>query len=76
MIAPKLPRQDLSTRHSEKGQTLIEFVLLLIVVMVLSSIMITGFRSGVKGFWKGAALILCNHGKTITTNCNDIINED
>lgn len=72
MIAPKVPRQDLSTRRYEKGQTFIEFILLLLVVMALSSVMITGFRSGVKGFWKGAAMILCNHGKTFTTNCDVI----
>lgn len=82
MVAPKVPRQDLSTLSNQKGQTLIEFVLLLLVVMVLSTVMMTGFRNGVKGFrngvkgfWKGAAIILCNHGKTITTNC-DVINED
>lgn len=75
MVAPKVPRQDLSTLSNQKGQTLIEFVLLLLVVMVLSTVLMTGFRNGVKGFWKGAAIILCNHGKTITTNC-DVINED
>tara|TARA_R110002049_G_scaffold307838_1_gene509828 strand:+ start:368 stop:610 length:243 start_codon:yes stop_codon:yes gene_type:complete len=77
MIASKVARQDsqkLSTRLGEAGQTLIEFVLLLLVVMVLSTVMITGFRGGVKGFWKGAALILCNHGNTIKTqtNCGNI----
>tara|TARA_R110000868_G_scaffold100128_5_gene275423 strand:+ start:21173 stop:21454 length:282 start_codon:yes stop_codon:yes gene_type:complete len=63
-----------STLRDQKGQSLIEFMLLLLVVMTISMVLITGIRRGVSGYWKGAALILCNHAQTSTSNCSVIEN--
>lgn len=42
------------------GQTVLEFVLLMAVIMTLSLTFLFGFRSGVKTFWTAAAKIVAH----------------
>lgn len=64
-----------STPRGQDGQSFIEFMLLLLVVMILSAVLITGFRRGVKGFWRGAGVILCNHAQTDGANNCSVIDD-
>ncbi len=61
-----------STRQGEAGQSFFEFILLLLIVIMISAIFMGGLRSGIKGYWRGAAFILCNHGKTTSFDCSPL----
>lgn len=60
-----------STLANQRGQTFFEFILLLLIVVAISTVMFRGFRSGIKGYWQGAIMLLCTHGQTIDSLRNE-----
>lgn len=66
-----------STLRGQQGQTFFEFMMLLLILVMISTVMLTRFRAGVSGYWRGAAYMLCMHGQTLAslkTKCDDINN--
>jgi len=63
--------QNSSTLRCQRGQTFFEFILLLMMVVLLSTVMFRGFRFSIKGYWQGAIILLCSHGQTIESLRNE-----
>ena len=44
--------------RATRGQTLVEFLLLLLVLMFLSGLIVYGFKNSITGFWRAFIIIV------------------